>query len=637
MTSDQTEDYQYHRTNTPESPRPIYPPEPANIPVLKNMNDPAFTDASTYDIRPSSQLHAVHGGSVNGVEQQGVSQNNNAGEPARAGTATAPSEDRGDTAEQNDSMLQMQSYGLQAMSIPVDTQYSYDSFAPNVQNSAFAQPDFELSHTLETLAKTQSHATPGQNDRSTDQLPDSTVQTSSSSIPTQQRSAGNTEGAYGGFAQSVENNTRGEGHRNDGVNYQSLLDTLTRSTSAAASAENIGAQTATNPSHNYLISPSTHDGQLPSAVGLPPRPPTQERFAVAPNYSQTENNNLYSQTNAQNAPPQMYQSQTTNSLSNTGLPQVPLSGNAPGTSQGSNGLPPPPLATFQQGHPGPISQNAEMGLQGFTSVQMPADQSSVIGSDDGEQKWGPEVQIIYDQFLSDERKYVTEGVWDRFPIGSRMFLGNLPTEKVTKRDIFNIFHKHGKLAQISIKQAYGFVQFLEATDCFRALEAEQGVSIRGRRLHLEISKPQKNTRNAGGGENARQTGRKRSRSPEKRRRAQDRGHDARVPFSDYRDEPHRRRDDYRPPRSPSPRNYRARDEYRSRDNNQYYRGNERSRSPFGRSNTRHRSPSPRSRDYDSEADLPIPRRHRNDVPDVQIIVLDDVDRCVLLIFLQKLD
>lgn len=61
-------------------------------------------------------------------------------------------------------------------------------------------------------------------------------------------------------------------------------------------------------------------------------------------------------------------------------------------------------------------------------------------------------------------------------------LGNLPTEKVTKRDLFHIFHKYGKLAQISLKQAYGFVQFLEASSCYEALSKEQGVAIRGRKI-----------------------------------------------------------------------------------------------------------------------------------------------------------
>ncbi len=61
-------------------------------------------------------------------------------------------------------------------------------------------------------------------------------------------------------------------------------------------------------------------------------------------------------------------------------------------------------------------------------------------------------------------------------------VGNLPTEKVTKRDLFHIFHKHGKLAQVSIKQAYGFVQFLDSGACYRALQDEQGQSVRGRKM-----------------------------------------------------------------------------------------------------------------------------------------------------------
>jgi hypothetical protein len=60
--------------------------------------------------------------------------------------------------------------------------------------------------------------------------------------------------------------------------------------------------------------------------------------------------------------------------------------------------------------------------------------------------------------------------------------GNLPTEKVTKRDIFHRFYRHGKLAQISIKQAYGFVQFLDSESCRRALDTEQGQAVRGRKM-----------------------------------------------------------------------------------------------------------------------------------------------------------
>ena len=60
--------------------------------------------------------------------------------------------------------------------------------------------------------------------------------------------------------------------------------------------------------------------------------------------------------------------------------------------------------------------------------------------------------------------------------------GNLSSEKVTKRDIFHVFHTFGDLAQISIKQAYGFVQFLRTEDCMRALEREQGTQIRDKKI-----------------------------------------------------------------------------------------------------------------------------------------------------------
>ena len=62
--------------------------------------------------------------------------------------------------------------------------------------------------------------------------------------------------------------------------------------------------------------------------------------------------------------------------------------------------------------------------------------------------------------------------------------GNLPTEKVTKRDLFRIFHRHGRLAQVSIKQAYGFVQFLDISSCAAALRHEQGSTVRGRKMRM---------------------------------------------------------------------------------------------------------------------------------------------------------
>lgn len=67
-------------------------------------------------------------------------------------------------------------------------------------------------------------------------------------------------------------------------------------------------------------------------------------------------------------------------------------------------------------------------------------------------------------------------------MGIDVLKGNLPTERVTKRDLFHRFHKYGRLAQISIKQAYGFIQFVEPEACRAALKSEEGGLIRGRKI-----------------------------------------------------------------------------------------------------------------------------------------------------------
>jgi RNA recognition motif-containing protein len=111
-----------------------------------------------------------------------------------------------------------------------------------------------------------------------------------------------------------------------------------------------------------------------------------------------------------------------------------------------------------------------------------------------------EYQRQWDQFLADERQYMSEAKWDRFPEGSRIFIGtrsasgaskngahifstgNLSSDKVSKRDVFDLFHRFGRLAQISLKSAYGFVQYHSVEEGRRAMENLQGIEIKGRRI-----------------------------------------------------------------------------------------------------------------------------------------------------------
>jgi hypothetical protein len=140
---------------------------------------------------------------------------------------------------------------------------------------------------------------------------------------------------------------------------------------------------------------------------------------------------------------------------------------------------------------------------------------------------------------------------------------------------------------------------------------------------LEISKPQRNTKKAEPQTN--NGARRRSRSPDYTRGGSGPGgRDGRYggPQTSMsprdRDRRFRDRDDYRPMRSPSPRGpprgMRSRDRSRDRYDGRY---RSRSRTPP----RRYRSPSPR-RDF-TDDDLGLPRRLPNEVPDIQVLVLNE--------------
>lgn len=164
--------------------------------------------------------------------------------------------------------------------------------------------------------------------------------------------------------------------------------------------------------------------------------------------------------------------------------------------------------------PAPPGLSVESGL---TQLATPSDpppfaigglSSEVVSPADGnlefrDSKWGPEIQRQYDSFLQFEEDYVKKGDWTKFPANSRLFVGmwsfkdsqevrdqltpypgNLSSEKITKRDLFHVFHKHGQIAQISIKTAFGFVQFVDAHDASEAKRKAQGMVIRGKKISM---------------------------------------------------------------------------------------------------------------------------------------------------------
>ncbi|KAI9666257.1 MAG: hypothetical protein M1821_004192 [Bathelium mastoideum] len=604
------------KTLSPVSPKPVHLPSPSTIPVLENQMDPVFNDTATH-----------------------------MGGPAVA--ALPPF----------DSTAIPTSYTATMLPSP----HMDASQANGVEGGGSAANGGKLQNTNGAMTDDKQTAVPSiQDHQSFEQI--SGFESSETAVPNQTASQSMTNASYPPTSsQSIVSHalppnsvaersqpssaTISQGAETSGVNYQAFLDNLVASSTpvgaaasgadAAAAFSNISATTNSQPPPPGTV--KSPISAAPASANLPPRPPPQEQPSLPPTYDLRTFH-----PHSQNASlPASYPSQPANAFRPPGMyPPPNLTAGAPGAS----GLPPPPVPSFQHQAPPPPGHQQSPTTSGYRQRDS-FDAGRDSRSHDEDTPWGPDVQKKYDDFLENERRYVSEGQWDRFPANSRLFIGgetlsdirklrsdglagNLPTEKVTKRDLFHVFHKHGTLAQISLKQAYGFVQFLDAEACYRALQAEQNQYVRGRKMHLEISKPQRSQKNQGGGGG----GGRRSRSPDYGRASNvpagtDRYVSGGRPASPRdRDRNRRRnRDDYRPGRSPSPRGYRDRRGGRggrSPDRGDRYDGRRRSRS---RSPYREDFKSPRSGTFE-EDDLPFPRRDPRNVPDVQILILDNLDQ-----------
>lgn len=75
-------------------------------------------------------------------------------------------------------------------------------------------------------------------------------------------------------------------------------------------------------------------------------------------------------------------------------------------------------------------------------------------------------------------------------VNSRVFVGNLNTFQVVKVDVEKIFQKYGRIAGISMHKGYAFVQFTSPFDARSACLGEDGKSLCGQVLDVNmVSEP----------------------------------------------------------------------------------------------------------------------------------------------------
>lgn len=128
---------------------------------------------------------------------------------------------------------------------------------------------------------------------------------------------------------------------------------------------------------------------------------------------------------------------------------------------------------------------------------------------------------------------------------TRLFVGNLKSEALTKREFREMWEKYGEVMEVAIHRSFGFVQFAQPEALQAAIQGEQGRMIGGKPIDLQEAK------------NESRRGFDRSRQQQQRRPMMHHRRDARDSREHSRDRGSRddrdRRDHRRRSRSRSPR------------------------------------------------------------------------------------
>ena len=65
---------------------------------------------------------------------------------------------------------------------------------------------------------------------------------------------------------------------------------------------------------------------------------------------------------------------------------------------------------------------------------------------------------------------------------SRIFIGNLAADKVSRQEVEQVFAPYGKILGVSLHKSYGFVQFDNEESAEKAVSGENGIVMHGLKL-----------------------------------------------------------------------------------------------------------------------------------------------------------
>lgn len=392
--------------STPISPIPYHPPAPSKLPVLEKQIDPIFNMTSTHtgpgaDEAPASYSNSDHKGS------------DDSGSSTDANSFSDPFEDQDDPEGQSVPVTSIQTTG------DADDDYAMTFESEGEGDTGDTPPQDGVASTVFPSSTTQGPVsvvsdetpppiimTPAQQVRNISAPQSEPRPMETTAAPPIARADAPAQGYKPStpppIYQSIQN---GE------IDIQQLLDNIT------ANAELEAAKTAPT-------SASTSSSTIPpgssafSHTSLPPRPQVLSQPPMHPAYAAQNDIRMYHAGPTYPAPP------GTASRA-PGMPGSLVAAGAPGTqTDPRSGLPPPPAASFNS-PPASFSRPGEtmpfLPQRGPQHSRGPSSVGDV--EDEGEIQWGPDMQKSYEAFLAEERRNVAEGVWDKYPMGSRLFIG----------------------------------------------------------------------------------------------------------------------------------------------------------------------------------------------------------------------
>jgi hypothetical protein len=358
-------------SHTPVSPKPSYFPSPANIPILEAQMDPTFSETMMQTMHPDTFSSTAQPTTAFEIPtaSEGV---------ADQSAQTTDAQGTGGAQEDKaaNGYLQIQKSSVQY--IPHnDTSHVTDQNVPQGTRSHSKDPDASS----EAVAETSS----GVDHASLDPFSATAVASINRDTNT--------------HTNPSQPSNPPESLSSARFDLDAILARLEKQANAPKSPPPIdsAATTTTTPPRNSKPEPSA----LPPNPNLPPKPPAQEKPTSHPNYTPSDDIRSY-HPHSQKDAPAPYRTAGLPNINTNGLPQPPHAYQTPLSSTFVSSTQSPAVSNYGQRDGTPTTEDEDVPLD-------------------------PQTQRLYDQFLSFERQNVADGQWDKFPVGSRLFIGMLDT------------------------------------------------------------------------------------------------------------------------------------------------------------------------------------------------------------------